>query len=56
MAAAMLVLWLFYLKLPKHPLRIGIYTHALIVLLSWLVSIQEGHVVMHTALLQATVA
>ena len=56
LAIAMLILWLFSLALPKHPLRIGIYTHVLKVLLSWPVNVQVGHVAAHIVLLQATAA
>ena len=55
-AIAMLILWLFSLALPTHPLQIGIYTHMLKVLLSWPVSVQAGHVAGHIMLLQAMAA
>ena len=56
LAIAMLVLWLFSLALPTHPLQIGIYTHMLKVLLSWPVSVQVGHFAAHIVLLQAMAA
>ena len=56
LAIAMLIVWLFSLALPKHPLRIGMYTHVLKVLLSWPVNAQVGHIAAHTVLLQAVAA
>ena len=53
---AMLVLWLFSLALPTHPLQTGIYTHMLKVLLSWPVTVQVGLVAGYILLLQAMAA